>query len=138
MFTELVGRLPLVTENTIIRQLYSITKLLGCNNHNLTSINKYLYKHGIEINLENQQKQPSHKSYTIYNTAKILRNVYPTWPTHLFEIVAHCLQLSLTDRSSASQLLNLEFFTTGTFMSNFDKTLENKLKYEHALQNINT
>lgn len=133
MFTELVNKLPLVTENTIIRQLYSITKLLGCNNHNITVINKYLYKHGIGINLENQQEQPSHKSYIIFNTAKTLRKVYPTWPIHLFKIVAHCLQLNPTDRLSAAQLLDLEFFTTGTFMLNFDKILENKLKYDHAL-----
>ncbi|VVC29270.1 Protein kinase domain,Protein kinase-like domain,Protein kinase, ATP binding site,Serine/threonine- [Cinara cedri] len=137
LFTELVNRWPLVTEETIDYQLYGIIEILGCKDHNSIVINEYLHNRGIELSIENQQEQPLCKSYTISNTALALRRVYPEWPTDLLKIVAHCLQLNPVDRMNAAQLLNMEFFTTGMFMTNFDKELENKLKYDKTIENTN-
>lgn len=130
LFMELVSRQPLVTENTVISQLYGIANILGFKSHFLIVINKYLHKHGIRLNINNQQEQPLCKSYTISNTALTLQKIYPNWPTNLLKIVAHCLQLNPIDRMNAAQLLDMDFFTVGMFMSNFDKELKNKLKYE--------
>jgi len=127
LFTELVNQFPLVTEQTVINQLYGIVKILNCNSIELTIINKYLRKHGVNLNLEPQQG-PLSKSYTFSNTALALQKVYAEWPIHLLEIVTHCLQLNPKNRRNAAQLLDMDFFTFGTFVLEFSKELENKLK----------
>lgn len=131
MFTELVNQIPLVTKHTTVSQLYGITEILGCKGGDLKVIEKYLSNHNISLNIENHQG-PLSKSYTFSNTAIALRKVYTQWPTHLLEIVAHCLQLDPANRKNAAQLLDMEFFTVGNFTSNFDKKLEVILEYDRA------
>lgn len=132
LFTELISKLPLVTESTIVGQLYGIAKILDCEGDELAVINNYLSKHNVSLNIVSQKVSLS-KSYTVVKTALALRNVYVQWPTHLLEIVAHCLQLNPANRKSAAQLMNMEFFTVGTFTTRFAKELEIKLERD---QNI--
>lgn len=127
MFTELVNQLPPVTKETTIDQLYGIAEMLNCDSIELAVINKYLHKHGVIVKVVSQQG-PLSKSYTFSNTALALQKVYTKWPTHLLEIVAHCLQMNPKNRKNAAQLLDMDFFTFGTFTSDFSKELKNKLK----------
>jgi len=127
LFTELVNQFPLVTEQTVVDQLHGIAKILNCNSIELTVINKYLRKHGVSLNVEPQQGSLS-KSYTFSNTALALQKVYAEWPIHLLQIVTYCLQLNPKNRRNAAQLLDMDFFTFGTFILEFSKELENKLK----------
>lgn len=131
MFTELVNQIPLVTNHTTISQLYGITEILGCKGNDLRIIGKYLSNHNISLNIETHQG-PLSKSYTFSNTAIALRKVYHQWPTHLLEIVAHCLQLDPENRKNAVQLLDMDFFTAGNFTSNFNKKLKVILEYDKA------
>ncbi|XP_025207209.1 probable cell division protein kinase ECU08_0230 [Melanaphis sacchari] len=131
LFTELVNKMPLVTEDTIISQLYGITKILGNNNCDLAVVDKYLRKHGFSLNLEANFK-PLSQSYTVSKTAMALRKVYDWWPTHLMEIVTYCLQFNPNNRKNAVQLLDMKFFTAGTFLLRFNKELNIKLKNDNA------
>jgi len=118
--------MPLVTEDTIISQLYGITKILGCGASDLRVVNKYLHKHGISLNVDDSYA-PLSQSYTFSKTAMALRKVYNWWPTYLVEIVTYCLQFNPVNRKSAAQLLDMNFFTAGTFLSRFNKELKIKL-----------
>jgi len=122
LFTELVNKFPLVTEETTVDQLHGIAEKLNCDSDELTIINKYLHKHDVIVNIVSQQG-PLSKSYTFSNTALALQKVYAEWPIHLLEVVAHCLQLNPKNRKTAAQLLSMDFFTFGTFTSDFSKEL---------------
>jgi hypothetical protein len=132
LFTELINKMPLVTEDTIISQLYGITKILGNENCDLTVIDKYLRKHGCSLNLEASSHAPLSQSYTISKTAMALRKVYTWWPTYLMEIVTYCLQFNPNNRKNAAQLLDMKFFTAGTFLLRFNKELKIKLENDNA------
>lgn len=138
LFTELTSQYPLVTEETIINQLYGIASILCCEGIDVTPIDKYLKKHGTSLNMKKHRQKISSKSYTITNTALVLKKVYNQWPTCLLEIVAHCLQLNPVYRKNAEQLLNMKFFTVGTFTSNLNKELKIKLKHDNSTLNKNT
>lgn len=135
LFTELISKMPLVTESTIVSQLYGIAKILNCEGNELAVINNYLRKHNVILNMVPQQG-PLSKSYRVVKTALALRNVYAHWPAHLLEIVSHCLQLNPANRKSAAQLLNMEFFTVGTFTTRFSKELKIKLDRDKTSRNI--
>lgn len=131
MFTELVSKMPLVSEDTIISQLYGITKILGCDNCDLIVVDKYLRKHGFSLNLE-ASYTPLSQSYTVSKTAMALRKVYTCWPIYLIEIVTYCLQFNPVNRKNAAQLLDMKFFTAGTFLSRFNKEMKIRLKDDDA------
>lgn len=121
LFTELTSQYPLVTEETIIQQLYGIANILCCEGIDLAPIGKYLKKHGTSLNIKKHRQKLSSKSYIVTNTAIALQKVYKEWPTCLLEIVAHCLQLNPVHRKNAKQLLSMKFFA-----SNFNSA-ENKI-----------
>ncbi|XP_016659106.1 cyclin-dependent kinase-like 2 [Acyrthosiphon pisum] len=131
LFTELVNKMPLVAEDTVTSQLYGITKILGCDNCDLIVVDKYLRKHGYSLNLE-ASYAPLSQSYTASKTAMALRKVYACWPIYLVEIVTYCLQFNPVNRKNAAQLLDMKFFTAGTFLSRFNKEMKIKLKYDNA------
>lgn len=131
LFTELVNKMPLVAEDTIASQLYGITKILGCENCDLIVVDKYLRKHGHSLNLEASYTAMS-QSYTASKTAMALRKVYACWPIYLLEIVTYCLQFNPVNRKNAAQLLDMKFFTAGTFLSRFNKEMKIKLKFDNA------
>lgn len=131
LFTELVSKMPLVAEDTIISQLYGITKLLGCNKHDLTVVDNYLRKHGFSLNLE-ASYAPVSQSYIVSRTSMALRKAYTSWPIYLVEIVTYCLQFNPVNRKNAAQLLDMKFFTAGTFLSHFNKEMKMKLKDNNA------
>lgn len=133
LFTELVSKLPIVTESTTVGQLYGIAKILNCEANELTVINNYLSKHNVSLNIVPQQVSLS-KSYKVVKTALALRSVYAQWPTHLLEIVAHCLQLNPANRKSAAQLMKMEFFTVGSFTTRFAKEIEIKLERDQNMK----
>lgn len=131
LFTELVNKMPLVAEDTITSQLYGITKILGCDNYDLIVVDNFLRKHGYSLNLE-ASYAPLSQSYTASKTAMALRKVYACWPIYLVEIVTYCLQFNPVNRKNAAQLLDMKFFTAGTFLSRFNKKMKIKLKYDNA------
>lgn len=131
LFTELIDKMPLVAEDTIISQLYGITKKLGCENCDLIVVDKYLRKHGFSLNLE-ASYAPLSQSYIVSKTAMALRKVYAYWPIYLVEIVTYCLQFNPVNRKNAAQLLDMKFFTAGTFLSRFNKEIKIKLKNDNA------
>ncbi|XP_022161581.1 cyclin-dependent kinase-like 2 [Myzus persicae] len=131
LFTELIDKMPLVAEDTIISQLYGITKKLGCENCDLIVVDKYLRKHGFSLNLE-ASYAPLSQSYIVSKTAMALRKVYAYWPIYLVEIVTYCLQFNPVNRKKAAQLLDMKFFTAGTFLSRFNKEIKIKLKNDNA------
>jgi len=127
LLTELVNRYPLVTEYTADSQLYGIAKVLNCDSAEITYINRYLHKHGVRADVVPRQG-PLSESYVYSDTALALRKACAEWPMSLLEIAVHCLQLNPKNRMNAAQLLDMDFFTFGTFVSEFAKELENKLK----------
>jgi len=131
LFTELVDKMPLVTEDTIISQLYGIIKILGCDNCDLIVVDKYLRKNGFSLNLE-ASYAPLSQSYIVSKTAMALRKVYACWPIYLVEIVTYCLQFNPVNRKNAAQLLDMKFFTAGTFLQRFNKEIKIKLKNDNA------
>lgn len=134
MFTELAGRMPLVTENTTIDQLHCIIKILNCGVEESILFDRYLRKHRIVLSATTMRS----KSYTLANTASALRQKYTQWPTHLLEIVAHCLQLNPSNRKNADQLLNMDFFTSRTFLLFFHNDLEIKLMHDSMTESTDT
>lgn len=131
LITELINKMPLVAEDTIISQLYGITKILGSNNCDLTVVDEYLRKHGFSLNLE-ASHAPLSQSYIISKTAMALRKVYAWWPGYLMEIITYCLQFNPNNRKNAAQLLEMKFFTAGTFLLRFNKELKIMLDNDNA------
>lgn len=123
----------MVTEDTIIDQLYRIIKILGYGSDDLTLFEKYLRKYGIVLKIT---ASPS-KSYIFSSTALALKKLYGKWPTCLLEVVTHCLQLNPANRKNAAQLLNMVFFT-GEAFSLFERELKIKLEYDKMTLSTNT